>query len=311
MAESSGRYLFIEIFDGFAFFRIAAVQSKSIQKNNEPIDITTDDSNGYRELLPEPGNRTVDISVSGITKDDALISAIRSGDLSFIIGRATINYPSGRTEEGDYYLNSLTFTGEYNGAVTFEATLQSTDETTESGVVVFDINTSAQVLLSNNNLTATSDYQALPFNPVLAASTEFELGAQGIESTFTIDSFNGLGDGFSIDVFDGSSFGLIITSDGFFQDDSTGNNSAVAVALSQGDIITIVVRETGNVYIGVNGVFYSWDGANGSTPVSNGNPTTDSNPTLTGFSGSTGTYSVSSAGLGDVTTWEVTAAVDV
>ena len=206
-------------------------------------------------------------------------------------------------------------TGFWNDAGCWDDSATWNDGVAPPVGVTFDPSQSNKVILSASDLQAQSNYDpsGFPFpTPVIAASTEFELGAQGIESTFTIDLFNGLGDGFSILVSDSSfNFGLLLSSDGVFQNDLTGNDSASIAPLSAGDIVTIIIRETGNVYFGVNGVFYSWDGVAGSTPVANGDPATDSNPTLTGFTGSTGNYFVSSNGLGDVTTWTITAAFNI
>jgi len=132
MAEAPGRDLLIQrsTDGGTTYNTIASVQSKSISINNEPIDITTDDSDAWRTLLAEPGNRTFDISVSGITKDDDLLAAISAATSSISLQDIKIVYPDGAEHEGDFFLNAVTYSGEYNGAVTFEATLQSTGEIT-------------------------------------------------------------------------------------------------------------------------------------------------------------------------------------
>lgn len=132
MAQTAGRNLVIKrsTDGGTTYNAIASVRSKSITINNEPIDVTTDDSSAWRTLLAEPGSRSIDISVSGITDDSALMTEIMAGTTSVALQKIQVDYDGEFTLTGDFYLNSLAYTGEYQDAVTFEASLQS------SGVVV-------------------------------------------------------------------------------------------------------------------------------------------------------------------------------
>lgn len=123
--ETSGRDLYIQVDSGAGYVTIAGCRAKSISKNNEAIDITNDDSAGWRELLAEPGSRTVEISVSGITKDSVLLAAISASTSTLALQDCKIVYPDGSFDTGNFFLSSVTKTGEYNGAVTFEATLQN------------------------------------------------------------------------------------------------------------------------------------------------------------------------------------------
>ena len=126
MAATSGRDLIIKK-DGTA---IAAVQSKGVSINNEPVDITSDDDDAWRTVLAEPGLRSIDIDVSGVTTDDILLAAISAGTSSVALQTIVITYPSGALHSGSFSLNNLTRTGESAGAVTFSATLASSGEIT-------------------------------------------------------------------------------------------------------------------------------------------------------------------------------------
>lgn len=108
---------------------VAGVRQKSVAINGEPIDITSDDNNGWRTLLPtDPAQMQVDVSVSGITKSSILkrdwFQGLREGEVR-------LEYPDGSTISGTFLLVTYTDTGAYNDATTFEATFQST------GPVVF------------------------------------------------------------------------------------------------------------------------------------------------------------------------------
>jgi predicted secreted protein len=120
MAASSGRELLIK--KGASV--IAGVRTKTVTINGEPIDVTTDDDSGFRTLLADPATRMIDLSVEGITKDDTL-RAIVAGAGNQLLTDITIEYPDGSVIAGDFYLVSVEESGEYQDAVTFTASLQS------------------------------------------------------------------------------------------------------------------------------------------------------------------------------------------
>lgn len=120
MAAAKGRELLIK--KGSTV--LAGVRTKGVSINGEPIDITSDDDDGYRTLLSDAGTYSVDLSVEGITKDDTLRTVILAGG-SLMLTDITIDYPNGKTLSGNFFLNSLEETGTYNEAVTFSGSLQS------------------------------------------------------------------------------------------------------------------------------------------------------------------------------------------
>jgi predicted secreted protein len=116
--------------------RLLGINAKSIAVAKEPIDITTDEDNGFRLLAEEAGTKSLDISFSGVTKDAVLRGLIMSGS-SQLYTDITIEYPpvggqsAGDTISGDFYLNGLTENGGgSDGAIAFDGTLQSSGEWT-------------------------------------------------------------------------------------------------------------------------------------------------------------------------------------
>lgn len=106
---------------------IAGVRTKSISVNGEPIDITNDDDSGWRKLLDQPGEVTVEITVAGILKDETLIT--ESVSTSDRVQYTRFEWPATVTAgrlDGDFFLSAFSITGEYQGAATFEATFVST-----------------------------------------------------------------------------------------------------------------------------------------------------------------------------------------
>jgi len=105
---------------------IAGVRTKSLTINGEGIDITNDDSLGWRKLLDQPAEVSVEITVAGILTDEVLATeAVSTTDR---VQYTRFEWPgatAGRLD-GDFYLSSFSTTGEYQGSATFEATFQST-----------------------------------------------------------------------------------------------------------------------------------------------------------------------------------------
>lgn len=120
MAQSIGRELLIK--KGVAV--LASVRTKTVSINKEPVDITTDDDDGFRRLLSVVGQKSIDLSVEGLTTDAVLRALILDGG-SILLTDITIEYPNGGVIDGDFALVTHEESGTYNDAVTFSATLQS------------------------------------------------------------------------------------------------------------------------------------------------------------------------------------------
>lgn len=111
----------------------AGVREKGIKANGDPIDITNDDSAGWRTLIDKAGVNSIDISVSGVLVDTKLKADWFAG--ASASGRRMqaleLRYPDNSKVAGTFYLQSYNDTGKVDDAITFEATFAS------SGVVVF------------------------------------------------------------------------------------------------------------------------------------------------------------------------------
>jgi len=109
--------------------RIAGVRERSLACAGEPVDITSDDDDGWRRLAHEngPSQRNIDFNCSGVTKSSVLKEDFFSGDTD---GELIIDYPTGHRVSGTAVLTSYTDTGPYNDATTFEAAFQFSGEVT-------------------------------------------------------------------------------------------------------------------------------------------------------------------------------------
>ena len=127
MTGAASRDLLVEKND----VTLLGINSKSISIAKEPIDITTDEDNGYRTLLAQAGTKSLDISFSGVTKDTVLRALIMT-EQSQLLTDISIQYPpygaqaAGDTITGDFYFNGFTENGGgSDGAIEFDGTLQS------------------------------------------------------------------------------------------------------------------------------------------------------------------------------------------
>lgn len=107
---------------------LLGINAKSISVGKEPIDITTDEDNGYRTLLDKAGTKTLDITFSGVTKD-AIMRAQIMTEQTQLLTDITIEYPNGDDVSGDFYFNGYTDNGGgSDGALEFDGSLQSSGE---------------------------------------------------------------------------------------------------------------------------------------------------------------------------------------
>jgi len=116
--------------------RWLGINAKSVAVAKAPIDITTDEDNGYRLLLDKAGTKTLDISFSGVTKDNEIRKLINTEQIQLYTD-IDVEFPpvgaqvTGDTITGDFYLADLTEDGSgSDGAITFSGSLQSSGEWT-------------------------------------------------------------------------------------------------------------------------------------------------------------------------------------
>ena len=103
--------------------------------NNTAVDVTTNDSGGWRTLLAESGQQNVDLTISGILVDSTLMAASISGDTT---APTLFTFPkeldgdttSGPVIGGTFKMVSFATGEETEAGVTFDASFQSSGEVT-------------------------------------------------------------------------------------------------------------------------------------------------------------------------------------
>jgi predicted secreted protein len=102
--------------------------SKGFTFNNEALDSTDDNSSGWQERLATAGLKSIEFTMSGLLKNLELMAAYAGTSQIFPV---VATYPDGSTWTGDFFLDSVSATGESNGLTTFDASFSS------SGSVAF------------------------------------------------------------------------------------------------------------------------------------------------------------------------------
>lgn len=106
---------------------INGVREKGVNLNGEAVDITADENSGWQTLLTVAGQNSVELSLSGVTKDRTLRTDWHAGTRTRTV---SLTYPDGSVLSGSFYLESFKEGNPYKDAGTFDATLKSTGAVT-------------------------------------------------------------------------------------------------------------------------------------------------------------------------------------
>lgn len=127
MAAYTGRGVTLALDDTV----VMCFRTLEITHNGESIDATDSCSNGFRELMNESSEESLDISVDGIARTNFLRDMFLGSD-SRILEAVTLEWPvtnggdSGATLVGDFRLSGFSESVSYNELTTFSVTLEST-----------------------------------------------------------------------------------------------------------------------------------------------------------------------------------------
>ena len=136
MAAQKGRSFVLKIGNGAtveAFTTVGGMRSTGITLGNETVDVTDKDSAGWRELLESAGGKSVSVSGSGVFKDTASETTVRTAALADTIDNYRVQFEDGDYFAGAFQITSLEITGENNGAREYALTLESSGAVTYTG----------------------------------------------------------------------------------------------------------------------------------------------------------------------------------
>lgn len=112
---------------------VACLRTLSLNISGETVDVTNKDDQTYRTLLPRAGVSAVSVSAEGIFDDDDIIKDIRAAAGTKSVIPFEIEYEYDGTITGNYQVASFENSGEYNGAVNYSISLESSGQVTIIG----------------------------------------------------------------------------------------------------------------------------------------------------------------------------------
>jgi TP901-1 family phage major tail protein len=134
MAAQKGKDLLLKIHDGTSFVTVAGMRSRKIAFNAETVDVThAESADRWRELLAGAGVRRASVSGRGLFKDAASDALVRQAFFDGALCSCQIVVPDFGTIQGSFQIGSFEYSGEHNGEVTFELSLESAGALTFTG----------------------------------------------------------------------------------------------------------------------------------------------------------------------------------
>lgn len=133
MAAEKGSAFLLKIGDGAeppAFATVAGLRTTQMSVNGEPVNVTSKDSGGWRELLSGAGIRSVSVAGSGIFTGSAAETRLKSNALAGLIDDYELSFESGERMRGRFLLTRLDYSGDYNGERNYSLSLESSGPVT-------------------------------------------------------------------------------------------------------------------------------------------------------------------------------------
>lgn len=137
MAAQAGKSIALSVesaVDG-VYNALGGLTQKSIRFNGQTIDITSSDSTDlFQELLDGGGVKSVEISASGHSKDDAAIARVKTLFLTGSLADWRALVPSFVQVDGQFAITAFEITGNHDGAVDYSVTINSSGKPTVADV---------------------------------------------------------------------------------------------------------------------------------------------------------------------------------
>lgn len=133
MPAEKGSAFLLKIGDGAeppAFATVAGLRTTQMSVNGEPVNVTSKDSGGWRELLSGAGVRSVSVAGSGIFTGSAAETRLKSNALAGLIDDYELSFESGERMRGRFLLTRLDYSGDYNGERNYSLSLESSGPVT-------------------------------------------------------------------------------------------------------------------------------------------------------------------------------------
>ncbi|ORE96461.1 phage major tail protein, TP901-1 family [Acuticoccus yangtzensis] len=133
MGAQKGKDLLLKVDETGAgsFVTVAGLRSKRISFGAEAVDVTDQESAGqWRELLDGAGVRRANLAGSGIFKDAASDTVVRTIFFNGAVRDWQVIVPDFGTVAGPFQVTALEYGGNHDGEVVYEIAMESAGQLT-------------------------------------------------------------------------------------------------------------------------------------------------------------------------------------
>jgi len=128
MAIESGAAFLLKISNGGSpelFVTVAGLRTTQVSLSTDPVVVTNKGSDGWRELLPTGGTRSVSIAGAGVFTGSAAEAQVKARAISGLVDRFEVSFESGERLRGTFQLTRLDYSGDFNGERSYTLALES------------------------------------------------------------------------------------------------------------------------------------------------------------------------------------------
>ncbi|MCM2291903.1 phage major tail protein, TP901-1 family [Allorhizobium sp. BGMRC 0089] len=131
MTVQRGKDLLLKIESGSDYVTVAGLRSRKLSFNAETVDVTDAESSGrWRELLSEAGTLKASLSGSGLFKDQSSDELVRAAFFAGSLISFQVVIPDFGTMTGLFQVTALDYSGDHDGELKFDISLESAGEIT-------------------------------------------------------------------------------------------------------------------------------------------------------------------------------------
>lgn len=128
MTHNTGQAFLLKISDGSTppvYNTVAGLRTTQMTIAGDTVVITHKASGGWRELLSGAGARSVSVSAAGIFLGSTTEAQVRANALTGTLNTYQLSFEDGLKLRGQFLINRLDYTGEFNGERNYSITLTS------------------------------------------------------------------------------------------------------------------------------------------------------------------------------------------
>jgi TP901-1 family phage major tail protein len=135
MAAEKGSAFLLKVGNGAeppAYGTVGGMRTTQMSINGEPVNVTSKDSGGWRELLSGAGVRSVSVAGSGLFTGSDAEARIKANALAGTLDDYELSFESGEKVRGRFLIARLDYSGDYNGERNYSLSLESSGAVTSA-----------------------------------------------------------------------------------------------------------------------------------------------------------------------------------